>query len=95
MAPFGGDVRLRAAGSAGRQEAAAPSAFTAAFGRLTPSKAAAAAAGGAGPRRVGGGAAAAAAAKELLDVPSHVLPSVLTLCPAFLRALLEASEPCA
>jgi hypothetical protein len=106
MAPFGGDVSLRTPGTAAAEATAAaaaagvgqqrmvtaPSAFTAAFGRLTPSKKAKAAAAG-GTRAMGGGGAAAAA-KQLLDVPSHVLPSVLSLCPAFLSALLEESEPC-
>lgn len=101
MAPFGGDVSLRTPGTAevavagvGEQQmVTAPSAFTAAFGKHTPNKKAKAAAAAAGGARAMGGGGASAAAKQLLDVPSHVLPSVLSLCPAFLSALLEENEP--
>jgi hypothetical protein len=100
MAPFGGDVSLRTPGMAAAvagvgepQMVKVPSAITAAFGRLTPSKKAKSAAAAAGGALAMGGGGAAVAAKQLLDVPSHVLPSVLSLCPAFLSALLEESEP--
>ena len=64
------------------------SAFKGAFGEFKlPEKAAK------GAETYGDDASAQKAMQDLFDVPSHVLPSVLTLCPSFLGSLLEQSEP--
>jgi hypothetical protein len=81
--------------AAAAADAADPvSGFTAAFGKLpagqAAAEAAAVAAGGAAlaaPRAGGGGW------RPIVDAPSHALPSLLSLLPAYMEALLRETEP--
>jgi hypothetical protein len=88
-------ARAAAAAAAADADAAAPvSGFTATFGKLPAAQAAAEAAaavaqGGplAAPRGGGG------AWRPIVDAPSHALPSLLSLLPAYMEALLRETEP--
>jgi len=80
-------------------EAEAGNAFAATFGNVKMQARAPAGGaeeeGGAGAGEVAAPATvpASAAIKALFDAPSHLLPSLTTLCPAFLDALLIEGEP--
>lgn len=67
----------------------APTEFEATFGKLGRPQAPAAAPAGAGAARAVG----EEAWRSLFDVPSHALPSLTALCPAFLDSLLADGAP--
>lgn len=80
--PAGGAARATAGAADG------PTEFEATFGRLSRPQAPAIAAAAGGQ----GGALGAEAWRSLFDVPSHALPSLTALCPAFLDSLLADAD---